>query len=144
MRIGELAAALGVNPRTIRYYERIGLLPEPARTSGNYRIYDAADAERVGFIKSAQRLGLTLDAIGEILALREQGTAPCAYVRRLLASQVHSIIERIAELESLRHELDRLQAQAERLPQPPAGYCPIIEHSTAATRQTPAAEHGRR
>lgn len=81
MRIGELAARLGLNTRTIRYYESIALLPEPERTASGYRTYDEADVERLAFIKSAQRLGLALDEIREVLALRERGVTPCGYVR---------------------------------------------------------------
>ncbi len=76
MRIGELGERLGVNTKTIRYYESIGLVPEPERTSSGYRIYSEADVERLVFIKSAQRLGLALDEVREILALRERGRRP--------------------------------------------------------------------
>lgn len=61
MLIGELAAKLGVNPKTIRYYESIGVLPESKRTASEYRIYDEGDLQRVAFIKGAQTLGITLD-----------------------------------------------------------------------------------
>lgn len=67
MQIGELAGELGLNTRTIRYYEGIGLLPEPERTGGNYRAYGREDLERLRFIRAAQRLGLTLDEIREVL-----------------------------------------------------------------------------
>jgi len=68
MRIGELAGQVGVNPKTIRYYESIGVLPEPGRKSSGYRDYDESYAGRLTFIRSAQRLGITLDEVKEILA----------------------------------------------------------------------------
>ena len=67
MRIGELADRLGVTTKSIRFYESIGLLPDPARTASGYRDYAEADAERLTFIKTAQRLGLSLDEIREIM-----------------------------------------------------------------------------
>ncbi|PSO54940.1 MAG: heavy metal-responsive transcriptional regulator, partial [Actinobacteria bacterium QS_5_72_10] len=67
MRIGELGDVVGVNPKTIRYYEDIGLLPQPARTTGGDRTYDQDDVDRLAFIRRAQQLGLHLDEIREIL-----------------------------------------------------------------------------
>src|SRR3546814_457103 len=86
MRIGELAARLAINTKTIRYYEGIGLLPPPDRTASGYRAYDEDDVERLTFIKTAQRLGITLDEIREILAFRERGERPCEYVRDEIGS----------------------------------------------------------
>src|SRR5918912_3615656 len=74
MKIGELAKVAGVNPRTLRYYERIGLLTPARRSDAGYRLYTARDAERLAFIRHAQRLGLSLRAIAEILAVRDAGT----------------------------------------------------------------------
>jgi DNA-binding transcriptional MerR regulator len=127
MRIGELAGELGLNPRTIRYYEGIGLLPEPERTGGNYRAYGQEDVERLRFIRAAQRLGLTLDEIGEVLAFAERGEPPCEFVRERLRREVAAIDARIAELQALRGELAELEAKAGRLPPPAEGkYCPLV------------------
>ncbi len=127
MRIGELAAELGLNPRTIRYYESIGLLPEPERTGGNYRDYGTDDLERLRFIKAAQRLGLTLDEIREVLAFAERGEPPCGFVRERLRREVAAVDARIAELQEMRGELASLEAKAAQLPPPPpGGYCPLV------------------
>lgn len=126
MQIGELAGQLGVNPKTIRFYETIGLLPEPTRTQGNYRAYTADDVRRVRFIKTAQRLGLSLDEIGEILVFAERGEPPCGYVRERLQAEVAEISARIRELRALRVELLDLQVKAAKLPPATDGYCPII------------------
>ena len=129
MRIGELAMGLGINPKTIRYYESIGLLPEPARTASGYRDYDEAGHDRLVFIKTAQRLGLTLNEIGEVLALRDRRERPCDYVLGVLHRQVTDIDHRIAELAQLRNELVTLTREAERIPDTSPCYCSIIEHS---------------
>lgn len=129
MRIGELAGRLDVNPKTIRYYESIGLLPEPERTRSGYRDYDEGAVEQLTFIRTAQRLGVTLDEVKEILGLRERGEAPCAYVRGVLDAQVHTIDRRIAELQELRGQLVELAAEADDLPPADAGVtCQLIEH----------------
>ena len=127
MRIGQLADRIGVTTKSIRFYESIGLLPDPARTPSGYRDYAETDAERLTFVKTAQRLGLSLDEIREILALRERGQQPCGYVADVLARQVASLDDRIREMRALRDELNRLQARAE------AGcddgtFCGVIEH----------------
>ncbi|MCL1692465.1 MAG: MerR family transcriptional regulator, partial [Actinomycetia bacterium] len=81
MRIGEAGAAVGVDPPTIRYYESVGVLPEPGRTSSGYRDYGAADIDRLRFVTLARSLGVGLDDIRQILGLRDEGEAPCTYVR---------------------------------------------------------------
>lgn len=134
MRIGELAERLGINTKTIRYYESIGLLPAPQRTSSGYRHYSAADVDRLTFIKTAQRLAMSLDEIREILAFRDRGQPPCGYVREVLDHQVTEIDQRIAELVRLREQLVTLQSQTEQLPTAETGcYCSIIEHATLPT-----------
>ncbi len=128
MRIGQLADRLRLNTKTIRYYESIDLLPEPERTASGYRLYSEADVERLAFIRTAQRLGLTLDDIREILALRDQGRAPCGYVTDLLQRHARELAQRIAEMQALRDELHQLVARAEEFPDSAASYCRVIEH----------------
>jgi len=127
MRIGELARLGNVNPKTIRYYESIGLLPAPARTPSGYRDYDETYVDRLTFIRAAQRLGITLDEVREILTFRERGEAPCSYVRGVLEPQVATIDRRIRELRSLRRQLTELAAEADRLPEV-GGTCRLIEN----------------
>lgn len=130
MRIGQLAERLDLNPRTIRYYEGRGLLPAPERSASGYRRYGEADADRLVFIRTAQRLGLTLDEIREIIAFRDRGEQPCAYVRQLLRRQVVDLERRLDEMAALRQELRTLVARAEPVA---AGdcYCALIEHGRA-------------
>ena len=135
MRIGELAGRLGLNPRTIRFYESIGVLPEPPRTPSGYRDYDRSDLERLRFIRLAQSLGLGLDDIREVLALRDRGEAPCPYVRRVIDEPAQDIDRRIGELERLRTELRRLQRVARSLPDAASNdrcVCHILENGRLA------------
>lgn len=138
LRIGELAGQLGLNPRTIRYYESIGLLPEPERTESGYRDYDGGAIELLTFIKTAQRLGITLDEIREIIALRDRGEQPCGYVRDVLRRQVGDIDERIAELRHLRRELVTLEDLVDQLPDAGPAPCQLIEHAQLLQRQAEA------
>lgn len=138
MRIGEVAQAAGVNPKTIRYYESVGVLPEPARTGSGYRDYDESFPDRLTFIRTAQRLGVTLDEIREILSFRERGETPCGYVRGVLDAQLEGISRRIQELELLRDQLTKIASEADQLP--PAdggGTCRLIEHVRQKTSAAP-------
>ena len=108
MTIGQLARRLGINPRTLRYYERIGLLIPSARTAAGYRIYRECDAERLRFIRRAQRLGWSLDEIASIIAVRESGSSPCRHVWAVAEAKAGEITARIAELEALRQEMGQL------------------------------------
>lgn len=129
MRIGQLAERLGVNTKTIRYYESIGLLPSPARRPSGYRVYGADDAERLAFVRTAQRFGLRLDQIGEILALRDRDERPCDYVLGAVRREVAELDQRIAELQATREELGTLLARAEAQPRTDGGrFCALLEH----------------
>lgn len=115
MRIGELAARAGVPPRTIRFYEKSGILPLPARTPGGYRQYDDSAPARLQFVRSGQALGLSLAEIAEILTIREQQGPPCDHVRELLTRHVCDLDRRIHELTALRDELHRRLRPGNRL-----------------------------
>ena len=134
MLIGQLADRLGINSKTIRYYEQIGLIPLAPRTSGGYREYSDTDADRLTFIRTAQRLGLSLEEVAEILSLRERGQRPCAYVRDVIEEQIRAVDRRIAELRALRGELRELRAAAAAVPEADGATCRIIEHVRAASR----------
>jgi len=100
-----VAERLAVNPKTIRYYESIGLIPEPARTKSAYRDYREEDYKRIRFIKTARRLDLSIDEIREILALTDRKQAPCGHIREVLALKARELNERITEMIQLRDEL---------------------------------------
>ncbi len=132
MQIGEVARRLDLNPKTLRYYEEIGLLPEPQRTEGGFRQYAPGAVERIDFIRRARGLDLTLDEIREILSFRDQGEAPCPYVLRLLEEKIEEVERKIVGLRALRQELRKLHVEAAALPPnvlAAKGYvCHIIEN----------------
>ena len=129
MRIGELAERVGVNPKTIRYYESIGLVPPAERLPSGYREYTDDDVDRLRFIRTAQRLGLSLSEISEILGFRERGERPCDYVQEVLDRQVADLDRRMAEMDQLRRELIALKDAADHVSPAAACYCAVIEHS---------------
>jgi DNA-binding transcriptional MerR regulator len=99
LTISALADQAGLSPDTVRYYERVGLLPPPARSAAGYRLYDQDAVACLRLIKGAQRAGLRLREIGELLQVADQGLCPCGHTETLLR-------ERLAEV---RAELDRLR-----------------------------------
>jgi len=122
--IGELARRAGVTRDTIRFYERSGLLPRPTRTASGYRLFADADARRVRFIREAQSLGLTLEGIRELLAVREMKTPEeCRRVAEQLGKRIDEIDGKIRELETFRA---RLQASRKRCQSAPRRSCPIV------------------
>ena len=105
LSVGQLAARAGVRTDTIRYYERAGLLPRPHRTDGDHRRYGPADVDRLLFIRGAQRLGLRLAEIRDLIAVRDTGRCPCGPAEVLLREHVAEIDREVARLTVLRDEL---------------------------------------
>src|SRR6267154_335351 len=127
MRIGEVAARAGVPAKTIRFWEDQHLLPQPARTPAGYRDYDPAILERLAFIRHAQASGLTLDAIRQVLDIRDGGQPPCVHVTGLITRRLAEVEARLAELTRARDQLVVLAARAaEQDPADCRGYCSII------------------
>lgn len=127
LQIGELAATVGVNPKTIRYYEDIGLLSAPQRTAAGYRLYGAEDVERLRFIGKAKAIGLTIEQLREILALRAQDQAPCAHVLSLINEKLSAVERQIQALSEFRQDLLSLRDQAAQEVVQDAYVCGIIE-----------------
>ena len=111
MQIGDLSRQAGVNIETIRYYERIGVLPIPARMSNGRRTYGEADAQRLCFIRNARELGFDLASVRVLLALQEQPEASCEDASRIAQSQLDAVEDRIARLTNLKTELRRMIAE---------------------------------
>jgi MerR family transcriptional regulator, copper efflux regulator len=107
LRVGSVAKETGVGVQTLHYYERINLLPKPARSQANYRLYSADVVRRVAFIKKAQAVGFTLAEIKEILALKSHGRAPCRKVAELGEKHLHEIDARLVQLRRYRHQVAR-------------------------------------
>ena len=116
MFIHELAQVSGVSAKTIRYYESIGLVPNPQRAENNYRQYAPEAVERLRFIISARSLGFSLTDIAEFLSARDEGTLPCKRVLDSIDGRIADIDRRIADLLALRDNLSRVQADGAGLP----------------------------
>jgi len=136
-QIGELATKSGVTRDTLRYYERLGLLPPPQRTSGGFRVYPAPTLDRLRFIRQAQTLGLTLHEIGALVSFqtRADGLGRCREVRDLLRLKLDDFETRLAELQEFRNTLSDYLSECERtLSEGDASEtqrepcCPVIEN----------------
>ncbi len=109
--IGDLARETGCKVQTIRYYEQIGLMPEPGRTSGNQRRYDLRHVERLAFIRHARELGFPLEAIRELLGLADDPDRSCEAADRIARRQLEQVESRIGRLQTLKAELKRMIRQ---------------------------------
>ena len=108
MTVAEVARRSGTAPDTIRYYTRIGLLPEPPRNDAGYRLFDPTTLERLGFIKRAQGLGLRLDEIQELLRVRDEGGCPCGSTQRMLEHRLAELDRQLSTLAELREDITEL------------------------------------
>lgn len=115
MKIGELAATMGVSTKSIRYYESIGVLDEPARTAAGYRSYGPQAIERLEFVKQAQASGLALAEIKSILEIKDRGGQSCEHTRQLLGRHLDELDRKIVELEAARVELRSMYDRAATL-----------------------------
>ncbi|KAA0676308.1 helix-turn-helix domain-containing protein [Roseomonas genomospecies 6] len=111
LSIGALGKQTGTTPETIRFYEKIGILPVPARTAGNYRSYGPEHVRRLSFVRRTRQLGFPLETVRALLDLADQPDRPCGDVDALVLEQLHEVERKIADLERLRVELDRLAHQ---------------------------------
>ena len=135
LRIGEMAARVGLNPKTLRFYEATGLLPSPSRGANGYRLYPQETVDLLGFIKAAQGLGLTLGEIKEIITIRRAGRPPCIHVRDLLETKAKELDRKLADLTVLHRRIHQSLAAWGRRPVKKAAVCPHIEASVSASRR---------
>lgn len=124
LTIGRLAKLTGVNLETIRYYERIGLMPAPLRTEGGHRVYDRGHIKRLGFIRRSRELGFSLDEIRALLSLVDGGDYTCAEVRDMTLQHVAEVHRKIADLRRLERSLRDMAAQCSGDIVPK---CPILD-----------------
>lgn len=113
LSVGRLAAAGGCTVQTVRYYERIGLLPAPARSAGNQRLYAPAAAERLAFIRHARELGFPVEAVRDLLRLSDDPDRPCEDADRIARTHLADVERRMARLIALKAELERMMARCE-------------------------------
>ena len=139
MRIGELARATGVEVETIRYYEKSGLLPAPARHGNGYRAYDPLHLERLSFIRHCRALDIPLADVQRLLRFIEEPEADCGDIDRLIAAQLNRVRARIASLQALAMQLDTLRQQCGTAR--PARDCGILQELVAAAHGESCACH---
>ncbi len=122
--IGALSAATGVNIETIRYYEKIGLIPAPPRTDGRQRVYDASHLKRLTFIRRGRELGFSLDHVRDLLGLVRGHDLTCAEVKTMTDAHVADIRRKVKDLKKLERVLMDLSAQCggDAVPD-----CPILD-----------------
>ncbi|RWK92162.1 MAG: MerR family transcriptional regulator [Mesorhizobium sp.] len=106
--IGEAAERSNVKVPTIRYYEQIGLLPQPPRTEGNRRLYGEEDLRRLAFIRHARELGFEIDAIRTLLTLQDDPRQPCATADAIAQARLAEVVQRIRSLTALKTELEHM------------------------------------
>lgn len=122
--IGRLSERTGVNIETIRYYERIGLLPEPPRSEGHHRMYDATHGQRLAFIRRSRELGFSLGEIRQLLGLAGNHRPTCNQVRVLTEMHITDIRRKVKDLKRLERVLSTLALQCNGQEVPD---CPILE-----------------
>lgn len=108
MKISEAAAASGCHLETIRYYEKVGLVPRPRRTGSGYRAYTEADVDRLRFISRGRELGFSLEEIRSLLRLGDEPNLSCLDVDRMARAHLVDIRGRISQLQHMAEELDRV------------------------------------
>jgi MerR family mercuric resistance operon transcriptional regulator len=126
LTIGEVAAQSGVSIDALRYYERRGLLPRPARTRSGYRLYESRIVDRLSFIKRAQSFGFTLDEIKQMLQLETASPHTCSRVLEMVEHKLEDLNRQYEEIKRLRRELTSYKAECERAIAR-GQYCPVIE-----------------
>lgn len=125
MTIGQVAQAAGLGVETVRYYERRGLIPEPARSDAGYRLYTADAVRRLRFIVRAKLLGFTLQEVGELLSLRARPGAGCADVQAQAEAKIADIETRRAQLSAMKRALSELVSRCEA--EASSDECPILD-----------------
>jgi DNA-binding transcriptional MerR regulator len=105
---GELSRLAGVSSDSLRHYERLGILPKPARTNGGYRDYPASSLDRVRLIQSALKVGFSLSELATIFQMRDRGEVPCRRVRDIAENKLHDLRQQISALQSMRDQIERI------------------------------------
>jgi DNA-binding transcriptional MerR regulator len=127
-QVGEVSRRLALNPQTLYFYERIGLIPPPERTEAGYRLFSQQDMERLAFIVRTKSLGLSLDEIKEILALKDGQSLTCRAVYERLSKKLQEIEENIRQLQALHDELTPLVKRCQENLQASDKACVVLDH----------------
>jgi len=132
--ISELASEAGTSADTLRYYDRLGLLPPSGRTAAGYRIYDDAASRRLRFIRAAQRSGLRLEDVAALLEIWDRGSCPCGHTKELVERRLAEVDAELASLRSTRKELVELARRNDacRTANPSEWSCATVERKGGA------------
>jgi Cd(II)/Pb(II)-responsive transcriptional regulator len=141
LTIGALARRMNCQTETIRFYEREGLLPPPARSGGNYRLYGKPHLERLAFIRRCRSLDMTLDEIRVLLQLRDSPAENCAEVNSVLDEHIQHVADRIADLRTLQAQLRGLRQLCATADEAGCGILKELARGTNAAQ--PPARHVR-
>lgn len=124
MKIGQISEQTDCKIETIRYYEKIGLLPKPSRTEGGYRNYDEEHLKRLVFVRRSRELGFTIEEIRALLKLVDSRDYTCSDIRGIAMKHIVDIRNKIADLKKLEKTLSQIASQCTGDPKPE---CPIVE-----------------
>ena len=132
VQIGKVAHETGLSIDTIRFYEKAGLLREPPRSEGGFRLYGALDIEHLRFIRSAQELGFSLGEIRELLLIQDERIETCTHVRDLISQRLASVRQKLADLRRIEHDLQAALAKCSDAlthdrTDPKHECCPVLE-----------------
>ena len=136
--VGQMSKAAQTKTVTIRYYEQQGLLREPPRTPGGYRIYDETDLDRLLFIRRSRHLGFSIESVRELLELADQTDSSCADVNAKVAQHLADVRERLEQLHSLEEELQRLSLSCQE--EGSIKDCQIVE-ALSLSREVNGSQH---
>ena len=126
LTVGKLAKEVGINPETVRYYETIGLMPNPNRRDSGYRIYSERDLKRLLFIKRAKELGFTLKEIQELFEIKVETKSTCGDVKHIAEHKIIDVEQKIKDLQKIKNVLKKLVSQCVN-EEITADECPILE-----------------
>jgi DNA-binding transcriptional MerR regulator len=130
LHIGRVAQRTGLSVDAIRFYEKSGLLPQPPRTSGGYRLYQEQEVADLEFIQKAQQLGFSLNEIRELFSIQRHPPEACSHVRDLIALKLNVVRSKISELEMMERDLAGALRQCSKALRKPSMYsdsCPVLK-----------------
>ncbi len=124
MTRGDLAGTTGCHIETIRYYEKIGLMPKPKRAANGYRFYDEGDERRLGFIMRGRELGFNIDGLRGLLTLVDGGDYTCGEIKEMTVGHLNEVRNKVSDLKKIERVLSKMADQCEggRVPE-----CPVID-----------------
>ena len=136
MQIGAAADRSGLTIDTVRFYEKQGLMNKPLRSAGGFRLYNAADIDRLRFVSRAQTLGFSLEEIRELLLLRDSDSEACSHVHDLLTEKIATVHQKLQELRRMERQLKSAKARCDAaLTKECTASCPVLNEITQKSKE---------